>query len=69
MIRFDRVFKRYPNGREALSELSFELGEKDAAEAIHHLPDCTHCHPELYHSYRREGYGSGRMISFVGFRL
>ena len=25
MIRFDRVFKRYPNGREALSELSFEL--------------------------------------------
>ncbi len=25
MIRFDRVFKRYPNGREALAELSFEL--------------------------------------------
>jgi cell division transport system ATP-binding protein len=25
MIRFDRVFKRYPNGREALSEISFEL--------------------------------------------
>ena len=25
MIRFDRVFKRYPNGREALSELSFDL--------------------------------------------
>jgi len=25
VIRFDRVFKRYPNGREALSELSFEL--------------------------------------------
>ena len=25
MIRFDRVFKRYPNGREALSELSFEV--------------------------------------------
>jgi YfiH family protein len=38
-------------------------------EAIHHLPDCTHCHPDLYHSYRREGHGSGRMISFVGFRL
>jgi len=29
VIRFDRVFKRYPNGREALSELSFEL---DAGE-------------------------------------
>ena len=39
------------------------------AQAIHHLPDCTHCHPELYHSYRREGHGSGRMISFVGYRL
>jgi len=38
-----------------------------AAEAIHHLADCTHCHPDLYHSYRREGLGSGRMISFVGF--
>ncbi|MGH8249618.1 MAG: cell division ATP-binding protein FtsE [Steroidobacteraceae bacterium] len=25
MIIFDRVFKRYPNGREALSELTFEL--------------------------------------------
>ncbi len=25
MIRFDRVFKRYPNGREALSELSFDI--------------------------------------------
>ncbi len=25
MIRFDHVFKRYPNGREALSDLSLEL--------------------------------------------
>ena len=31
MIRFDRVFKRYPNGREALSELSFELGSGEMA--------------------------------------
>jgi hypothetical protein len=37
------------------------------AEAIHNIADCTHCHPDLYHSYRREGLGSGRMISFVGF--
>ena len=29
MIRFDRVFKRYPNGREALSEFSFELATGD----------------------------------------
>ena len=27
MIRFERVSKRYPNGREALSEVSFEIGD------------------------------------------
>jgi cell division transport system ATP-binding protein len=27
VIRFERVTKRYPNGRVALSELSFEVGE------------------------------------------
>ena len=31
MIRFDRVFKRYPNGREALSELSFDLATGEMA--------------------------------------
>lgn len=31
MIRFDRVFKRYANGREALSELSFELESGEMA--------------------------------------
>jgi len=31
VIRFDRVFKRYPNGREALSELSFELASGEMA--------------------------------------
>jgi YfiH family protein len=37
------------------------------ADRIHHLADCTSCRPDLYHSYRREGQGGGRMISFVGF--
>ena len=31
MIAFERVFKRYPNGREALSEVSFELGSGEMA--------------------------------------
>jgi cell division transport system ATP-binding protein len=31
VIRFDRVFKRYPNGREALSEISFELATGEMA--------------------------------------
>jgi len=37
-------------------------------EAIHHVADCTYCRPDHYHSYRRDGRGTGRMISFVGFR-
>ena len=31
MISFQRVFKRYPNGREALAEVSFELGTGEMA--------------------------------------
>ena len=27
MIRFERVSKRYPNGREALSDLNFEIAD------------------------------------------
>jgi len=36
-------------------------------DRIHHLSDCTACRPDLYHSYRRDGAGGGRMISFIGF--
>jgi YfiH family protein len=39
-----------------------------AAERIHHVDDCTACRPEHYYSYRRDGPGTGRMISFVGYR-
>jgi YfiH family protein len=31
------------------------------------VEECTFCRADLYHSYRRDGPGSGRMISFVGF--
>jgi cell division transport system ATP-binding protein len=31
VIAFERVFKRYPNGREALAEVSFELGQGEMA--------------------------------------
>jgi cell division transport system ATP-binding protein len=31
MIRFEHVFKRYPNGREALSDLTFEIGTGEIA--------------------------------------
>jgi YfiH family protein len=34
---------------------------------IHSRADCTFHEPDRYHSYRREGQGGGRMISYVGF--
>jgi YfiH family protein len=37
------------------------------ADRVHHLADCTFCRADLYHSYRREGRGAGRMISHVGW--
>jgi copper oxidase (laccase) domain-containing protein len=36
-------------------------------DRVHHVEDCTSCREDLYHSYRRDGPGTGRMISFVGF--
>jgi purine-nucleoside/S-methyl-5'-thioadenosine phosphorylase / adenosine deaminase len=36
-------------------------------ERLFHVPDCTRCLGDRYHSYRRDGKGAGRMISFVGF--
>jgi len=61
-----------PNGKPRLdvraANLRQLLDAGVAAEAIHQLPDCTRCRPDLYHSYRRDGSGSGRMISFVGWR-
>lgn len=40
-----------------------------AADRIHHVADCTRCRPDLYHSYRRDGPGTGRMLSFVGWKV
>jgi YfiH family protein len=36
-------------------------------EQIHHVADCTYCRADLYHSFRREGTGSGRMLNFIGW--
>src|SRR5438876_416425 len=38
-----------------------------AEERLHRVADCTYCRADLYHSYRREGRGAGRMINYVGF--
>lgn len=34
---------------------------------IHSVADCTFHEADRYHSYRREGVGGGRMISYIGF--
>jgi hypothetical protein len=39
-----------------------------AADRIHHVDECTYCRPDLYHSFRREGQGAGRMLNYVGWR-
>jgi YfiH family protein len=45
-----------------------QLREGGVPEAqIHGVADCTFHEADRYHSYRREGQGGGRMISYVGF--
>ncbi|MGH1346829.1 MAG: peptidoglycan editing factor PgeF [Nannocystales bacterium] len=34
---------------------------------IERVGTCTHAHPERYFSYRRDGAGTGQMMSFVGY--
>lgn len=35
---------------------------------IERLTSCTICHPEAFHSYRRDGVRSGRMMGVLGLR-
>jgi YfiH family protein len=35
---------------------------------IHDVSECTRCGVGRFHSYRRDGKGTGRMVNFVGFR-
>jgi polyphenol oxidase len=39
------------------------------ADRIHNVGDCTFCHADHYHSYRRDGRGGGRMVNFVGWTV
>jgi YfiH family protein len=64
-------FRPGPRGRPHLDVPAANRRQLEAAglrpERIHQVDDCTLCRADLYHSYRREGAGGGRMISFVGF--
>jgi polyphenol oxidase len=64
-----RVFRKAPSGR-----LQLDLREANRAQledagvaTIVSVDDCTRCLEADYYSYRRDGAGTGRMISFVGY--
>lgn len=69
--RGDGFFRPGPRGRPHLDVPAANRTQLLAAglapEAIVHVDECTRCRPG-YYSYRRDGKGAGRMISFVGFR-
>jgi copper oxidase (laccase) domain-containing protein len=64
-------FRPGPRGKPHLDVRAANVRQLEQAGLtpghIHHVADCTMCRADLYHSYRREGKGAGRMISFVGF--
>jgi hypothetical protein len=65
-------FRPGPRGRPHLDVRGLNLRQLlDAglrAEAVHQVADCTACRADLYHSYRRDGRGAGRMINYVGWK-
>jgi polyphenol oxidase len=68
-----RFFRPGPRGRAHLDVRAANRAQLRASgladEAILDVADCTYHQADRYHSYRREGRGAGRMISFVGFRI
>ena len=46
-------------------ETDVDRGISLIEEAIEIIGPCTRCNPELFHSYRRDGPGSGRQIGFI----
>jgi YfiH family protein len=65
-------FRPGPRGKPHLDVRAANLRQLEQAGLvpahIHDVADCTMCRADLYHSYRREGRGAGRMISFIGVR-
>lgn len=69
--RGEGLFRPGPRGRAHLDLRAANVRQLEAggvsSERIHHVPDCTACLAERYYSYRRDGRGVGRMISFIGW--
>src|SRR5260221_10418530 len=69
----ESFFRPGPRGRPHLDVRRANLRQLLEAglrpDRVHQVEECTSCRPDLYHSYRRDGPGGGRMISFVGWAL
>jgi YfiH family protein len=64
-------FRPGPRGRPHLDLRQANVGQLVVAGvspgAIAHVDECTACHPGVYHSFRRDGPGAGRMLSYIGW--
>ncbi len=64
-------FRTGPRGRAHLDLRAANLAQLEhcglAPTHLHTVTDCTRCRADLYPSYRRDGKGAGRMLSFVGW--
>ncbi len=67
----EHLFRPGPRGRPHLDVRAANVGQLLEAGVsparVHHVDECTRCRADLYPSWRRDGRGAGRMISFVGF--
>jgi purine-nucleoside/S-methyl-5'-thioadenosine phosphorylase / adenosine deaminase len=67
----EAFFRPGPRGRLHLDVRAANVAQLRAAgvpEAqIHHVAECTSCRADLYHSYRRDGPRTGRMINYIGW--
>jgi YfiH family protein len=67
----DSFFRPGPHGKPHLDVRAANRAQLEGAGLapahIASVDDCTRCRADLYPSYRRDGRGAGRMISYIGF--
>jgi YfiH family protein len=67
------LFRHGPRGRPHFDLRLANARQLEASgvkpACVGHVAECTFCVRDAYHSFRREGAGAGRMLSFVGFEV
>jgi polyphenol oxidase len=67
----DPFFRPGPRGKPHLDVRAANQRQLEDAgllpARIHHVAECTSCARDRYPSYRRDGAGAGRMISYIGY--